>query len=666
MTFTLKLTTTVTFVKSKVRWVLAGLVGALFLLFLVLLALGLHGFNSSIPQTVLLIGGTAVLMAALLLWDVSFSRRADIVLSYLLLLLSPLISMLNVERLQRGAVLHSPLALLVNYLIFLALYGLVYLLSNRIRVALLVGNLVFFAVGIANFYVLYFRGKPLLPWDILAAGTAMNVAGGLQFPVTGRVIIACAVTGILCALTSQVRDPKPRWGRPRLIAAAANLCALAVCCTVFALTATPSREYFKIDQWDNAAGARRNGFLVNFALNLQTMNVAKPEGYSVNKVTSVVEKAMTSKPSTSTEKPVIIAIMNEAFSDLNVVGDMQLREDVMPFLHSLQENTIRGQLVVPVFGGGTCNTEYEFLTGNVCQMLRPGTYPMQQFVTKPSPSLASTLKSQGYRTVGIHPYYGNGWNRNRAYPFLGFDEFLDIEAFEDPEIIRTYVSDRSSYQKIIEQYENRGDDPLFIFNVTMQNHVTYSKPYPELTADSALPEGDQYPEANLYLSLIRESDRALQELISYFEGVEQPVIVTFFGDHQPMLGDGYIDLLASRSGLSATEKAYRTHQVPFFIWANYAIEEQRDVLTSVNLLSARLLQVTGLDMPAYTRYLGDLAAQLPVLSPFGIVDSSGDWYDFYDEGNPYAGLIEEYRMVQYNQVFDKNRLDELFYLETAA
>lgn len=663
MTFTLKLSTTVTFVKSKVRWVLAGLVGALFLLFLILLAIGLHGFNSSIPQTVLLTGGTAVIMAALLLWDVSFSPRADMVLSYLLLLISPLISLLNVERLQRGAILHSMLALLINYLIFLAVYLLVYLFSNRIRAALLAGNLLAFALGIANFYVLHFRGKPLLPWDILAAQTAANVAGGLQFPITGRVIIACAVTGILCALAAQVRDPKPRWGKPRLIAAAANLCIVAVCCTAVGLTVSPSKAYFKIDQWDDAAGARRNGFLVNFALNLQTMTVAKPEGYSTNKVTSVVEKAMSSQPTTREPKPTIIAIMNEAFADLEYVGDMQLSEDVMPFLHGLRENTIRGRLVMPVFGGGTCNSEYEFLTGNVCQMLRPGTYPMQQFVTKPSPSLASTLKSQGYRTVGIHPYYGNGWNRNRAYPFLGFDEFLDITAFENPEMVRTYISDRSSYQKVIERYEARGNDPLFIFNVTMQNHVTYSKAYPELTEDSVLPEGDAYPEANLYLSLIRESDRALEELITYFEGQDQPVIVVFFGDHQPALGDGYVDLLAERSGLDAQEKAYRTHQVPFFIWANYDIEEQDGVLTSSNFLSTRLLQTAGLDMPAYNHYLAGLSSQLPVLSPFGIVNSSGDWFDFYDEENPYAELVNEYQMVQYNQVFDKNRLDDLFYLE---
>ena len=60
------------------------------------------------------------------------------------------------------------------------------------------------------------------------------------------------------------------------------------------------------------------------------------------------------------EMPNIIAIMNESFSDLNVVGDLQTSEDYMPFIRSMTKNTIKGQLLVSPFGGYTCNTEFEF------------------------------------------------------------------------------------------------------------------------------------------------------------------------------------------------------------------------------------------------------------------------------------------------------------------
>ena len=132
-------------------------------------------------------------------------------------------------------------------------------------------------------------------------------------------------------------------------------------------------------------------------------------------------------------------------------------------------------LVYPL-GGGTANTEYEFLTGNSMAFLS-GNVPYQQFILrKGTYSIAQILKNRGYYTIGIHPYYKKGYFRFKVYPLLGFDEFLDIESFNNPELVRgIYPSDKASYEKVIECYEqNRlSGKPLFIFNVTMQNHSGY-------------------------------------------------------------------------------------------------------------------------------------------------------------------------------------------------
>lgn len=657
----LKRVATLTFSTSRLRRILAGAVGGMVLLFLLFLAIGLPGFRSSVWKAVVLSFGGGAVMAGLLLFDLSFSPKADVVLSYLLLFLSPLIALLNIEWLQQGgAILRNPPVFIVNYAFFLCVYLIVYLFSNRIRAALLTGNLLFFIIGTANFYVLYFRGCPLLPWDILATRTALNVVAGIQFPVTLRLVAAVVVSGVLCALTAQIRDPKPCWGRPRLVAAAANFALIAVCSAVVGLTANTSGSTFHLDPWDSVGSARKNGYVINFLLNLQSVRVPKPEGYSTTQVTSVVSRAFSETPNSSMVKPSIIAVMNEAFSDLNVLGNMNLSEDAIPFFHSLQDNTVRGRLVVPAYGGATCNTEYEFLTGNVCSMLRPGTYPMQQYVTKSSPSLATTLKAQGYQTIGIHPYYGSGWNRSRAYPLLGFDRFLDITAFETPELVRSYISDNESYRKIIEQYEARGDDPIFIFNVTMQNHASYAV-NPDVLIEGLLPEEEQYPETAMYLSLLRKSDEALKSLITYFECIDEPVIIAFFGDHQPALS-GYTDMLLSKNGISTSDRALLLHSVPFFIWANYDIEEQTDMVMSVNYLSTILLKTAGLRMPQYNHYLYGLFEQLPVISSSGVIDSTGNRFSLSSVAGPYANILDEYTMVQYNQVFDKKRTDELYYL----
>lgn len=57
--------------------------------------------------------------------------------------------------------------------------------------------------------------------------------------------------------------------------------------------------------------------------------------------------------------PNILVIMNEAFSDVGVLGELDVSEDYMPFVHSLQkgeENALTGTLHVSVKGGNTANT----------------------------------------------------------------------------------------------------------------------------------------------------------------------------------------------------------------------------------------------------------------------------------------------------------------------
>ncbi len=75
----------------------------------------------------------------------------------------------------------------------------------------------------------------------------------------------------------------------------------------------------------------------------------------------------------------------------------------------------------------------------------------------------------------------------------------------------------------------------------------------------------------MYESLIAKSDQALSYLISYFEQVDRPVLICFFGDHQPALNGDFENALRNPgedmdTDLTMTEKIYT---VPYFIWSNY-------------------------------------------------------------------------------------------------
>ena len=148
--------------------------------------------------------------------------------------------------------------------------------------------------------------------------------------------------------------------------------------------------------------------------------------------------------------PNIIVVMNESFSDLSVLGDFKTNEDYLPFLHSLQqgaENTVTGMLNVSVCGGNTADTEYEFLTGNTMAFLPQGSIPYQQYVNGERPSLASYLQSLGYETVATHPYYATGWNRDKVYPWLGFEQSIFKDQYYGARFVRDYVSDASCADK---------------------------------------------------------------------------------------------------------------------------------------------------------------------------------------------------------------------------
>lgn len=93
--------------------------------------------------------------------------------------------------------------------------------------------------------------------------------------------------------------------------------------------------------------------------------------------------------------------------------------------------------------------------------------------------------------------------------------------------MRDYVSDKSDYDKIIESYEQKEEgQPLFLFNVTMQNHSSYTESFANFQPDIKV-EGTESAALNNYLSLMKLSDEALQDLIAYFEGQDEETIIVF-------------------------------------------------------------------------------------------------------------------------------------------
>lgn len=579
-------------------------------------------------------------------------KKIQPVLYFVVYALLPIGTFYLMESYEHNALLEVRTeAQFFNIFIFELLAWIIYLAIGHMCAAarILLGIAMVF--GITNHYVMKFRSTPFVPWDIFSVRTATSVAENYDFTPDMRMVI---VTLIFIAAMSLVRFLKKAPKIKLQIRLGTLLVSVLVTCL---FVNTLQKEDFQTKHYlypflfTPAYMTEVNGMAVTFAMNLAYVVVDKPQGYSAKdaqKTLKSYEKTEDTKQDTQ-DLPNIIVIMDEAFSDLAVIGDLQTNEDYMPFMHEMQQgqkNTITGYAQVSVCGGNTANSEFEFLTGDTMAFLPSGSIAYQQYVKQDTPSLASYLKGLGYATYAQHPYYASGWDRERVYPLLGFEHMDFIDDYTNVSYVRKYISDASDMQHIIETYEKKeAGKPAFIFNVTMQNHGGYTDVYPNFENDIQA----QYNSAalNQYLSLIRKTDAALEDLVSYFSKADEKTVIVFFGDHQP--SDAVANQIEMASGVDPSdmnsEQQKKRYQVPYLVWANYDIGEASDQNTSLNYLSAQVLKAAGVPTSAYQNYLLELCNTYPVLSAAGSTENVGADKD----------ALLTYRKLQYYNLFERNK-----------
>ena len=354
--------------------------------------------------------------------------------------------------------------------------------------------------------------------------------------------------------------------------------------------------------------------------------------------------------------------MNESLADYDLIGETNYNKDPLPFLHSMKENTIYGEDYVSIYGAGTSNSEFEAMTGNSMKFFPSGCNVYQQFMHDSTFSMAYYLKSLGYQTMAVHPSSGANWNRIKTYESMRFDHFVTIDEFKNPEYVR-YISDKESYKKVIELYENKEKGtPLFAFDMTIQNHGGY------LTntnwKDPVYVKGSFYEEAREFLSATKVSDEAFEYLVDYFKEQDEPTIICMFGDHQPSIEiEFYEELMGKKQEDWSLEDIQKRYVTPFVIWANYDIDEGRGVVLGNNYLENLLLKQAGLELPLYNQYIEKVSEKIPVMNVNGYMDTGGRWHRYdTDETEDVKKLLEEYELLQYGYYsdMDKDTMKKLF------
>lgn len=633
----------------------------------------------------------AMILAAVLYWKVRFAFWVLPVFGALYFLIKSLMLQIGVKA--KGAVAAAVLAAgavftayLVQYLLLdaelrakttpekmwlnivccLVAFLVVQLFTNHIGLTGIIAHLFLMCLAGVNYFVYLFRANEFIFSDLKSIQTGLSVAGNYEFVLEDRA--AC----VLLAVTLYIA-----FLRKIHITFLHRIPMSLICVSLAVLGAVyvgGKSQNIVTETWEQK-GSYRNGYILNFTLSVRDSFVGAPEGYSKERVKELEaqygdtesetagEQGVSAVGASVSKHPTIIVIMSESYADLGVVGDFSTNIELTPFYDSLTENTVKGYALSSVFGAKTPNSEWEFMTGNSMAFLPGGSVVYQQYMTKEPASIVSNLKESGYTCVAMHPYYETGWSRNVVYPRLGFDESHFIEDFDETKLLREYVTDREFYEKIVERFEQkRPSESLFVMGISMQNHGGYTEKYDNFTEQARM-LGSNYPDVNQYLSLLHESDAALEYLISYFEQVDEPVELVFFGDHQPSLSSSFYPYLNGKglSGLTLDELE-ALYTVPFFIWTNYESAESEVEIASLNFLSTMALERAGIPLPPYNAFLAKMQETVPAINSRGYYSkSAGRFLHVEEAAGEEAQWISDYQVLQYNNMFDRKGRSAVFF-----
>ena len=588
---------------------------------------------------------------------------------------------LNIEK-QRTLSIFFPLTLkqyycvFVTILVFVAIYIFLYSIIGRGGLAFLIECVIFMTLAFVNHTKLVMRGDSFMPWDVVSAGIAVKTGSTYYFHVTRYFIcglIMCAVLLILIRITS---TPYRKFSKER-----ASMIAFAVLSTVLVFSAFILNKgllnrigiYYKVNP--PIQSYNENGTALAFLMHLNNIEAKGGSDSSPEQFRQLIweysgkahEADLDRHMNSSAVKPNVICIMSEAYADLEDIGYFETSEPVMPFFDSLKDKSINGHLAVSIFGGGTCNTEFEFLTGYSMDSLLPGASVYTFYINGQTEALPSIYRDQGYRTVALHPFDGDWWDRREKYPLMGFDEFYTRDDFpEDAEYVRRYISDNETFGKIESIFEE-SEQPLFLFCVTMQNHADFADHYDNMKYDIKIPgmvneDGEPFVYAENYVSLLRESDDALKGLITYLENSDEPTVVVFFGDHCPPLDPEFYDtILQTDIGSITIGESLPIYETPYFIWANYDLSSGgTDIdtsfgdkgVTSPNFLGQTLLYLSGMPSPESRACLRLLMEKINAESSLAVFDKENEpHFDYEGLDEETLKLIEDYSSIQYGLIY---------------
>lgn len=519
-----------------------------------------------------------------------------------------------------------------------------------------VTNLIVGGLSIANRIKIEIRDEPLFPRDFALLKEAADAASKYHIDYPVKFITAVAAVSLLLAVLGLVFRQRPfpiprlRGWPGRLLGAAASVGVLALLIVTAYRSNNPLSDFLTrgisvSNPYRLSTVFNETGFPYNFCHQFTTYLIDEPEGFSKSQAAAWETG---SRPGQGAPVHVVM-VMDEGFSDITDYDVFTYGEEDDPLrnLHALREDphAVAGQIVVPGFCGGTANTEFDVLTGIQSNAISATTTSAMRVVNRNLDSLFRVFGGDGYRTSFFHP--GDDWfyNRENVYRWLGAEKTRFADEMEDIRYKGSggWVSDEYMARQILQEFEETVSNGglLFHYTTTIQNHMSYTEDkygegfvFPPLQTSTALsPEAESI--LKVYVEGVRDADALLGDLVSYFSATDEPVLLAFWGDHRPYLGENL--LCYYELGVDAATDENVQYRTPYVIWANDAAAETLDWENAVAALElpenrhlsaaffgATVLELTGRrDENPWFSFLCGLRRSVPVVQKDTYADSDG-------------------------------------------
>ena len=583
--------------------------------------------------------------------------------------------------------LQLPVLLVLNALpIGLTLLAGAFLLRNVFWSASLTGT-IWCALSIANRIKIEVRDEPVFPRDfslLKEVGSAVSDYD-IQWPwLHIAIIVLCAAALAAAGYLVKCRLPKLPGIREAVVrlggAVLSVLILIGLILTVYASNSLYSLFRVSNDYYVPSV-FNEMGFPYCFCHHFTTYLVEKPDGYDRRAAENWDTAAVTA---TTENKDVhVIMVMNEAFSDLTDWDGFTYtaENDPLAAYHALQNSghAFSGHIVVPNFAAGTANTEFDVLTGMQTRFLGAGTTSAMRTVNRNLDSLHRVFRADGYATSYLHP--GDNWfyNRENVLRWFGAEETLFVNEMTGLDYKGRWVTDVSLVEQIRNHFNASVAEgkPVFSYITTIQNHMSYTDDkygagynYPPVETDLPLTDSTRAM-LSVYVEGVRDADAMLALLADTFSATEEPVVLVYFGDHLPYLGDnrvGYQEL-GSQAALAEdqAQNPFAAYDTPYLIWANdsaaqtldwekavAALELPADHRISASFLGQVVLELTGRgdDSPWFS-WLGQLRRELPVVQPGACLTADGDIVLQNELSDMQQQMVDQMRRWSYYKLMQK-------------